>query len=157
MGTGKSSVGRRLANRLRRPFVDMDTRIEHQQGRSISDIFADEGEPYFRELERALVLDISGKEDLVVSTGGGVLIDPRNLEDFRKSGTVICLCTTVDTILDRVMRDRKRPLLDCEDPRARIEELLAERKAMYQSVPIQVDTTGASHDEVCERIISTAL
>ncbi len=157
MGTGKSSVGRRLANRLRRPFVDMDTKIEHQEGRSISEIFANEGESYFRDLERALVLEISGQEDLVVSTGGGVLMDPRNLADFRKSGTVICLCTTVDTILDRVMRDRKRPLLDCEDPRAKIEDLLAERQAMYQAVSIQVDTTGASHDEVCDRIINTAL
>ena len=157
MGTGKSSVGRRLAGRLNRRFLDMDTEIEKREGRTISRIFEEEGEAHFRGLERDLVLELSGSEDLVISTGGGVLINPQNLEDFQRTGIVICLSTDVDTILARVSRDKKRPLLQCDDPRARIVDMLEDRLPVYRMVPIQVDTTGASHDEVCDRIINTAL
>ena len=157
MGTGKSSVGRRLAGRLNRRFLDMDTEIEKREGKTASRVFEEDGEAYFRERERELVIELAQSSDLVISTGGGVLMDSRNLDDFQRSGVVICLSTDVDTILNRVSRDSKRPLLQCEDPRARIVEMLEARLPVYRMVPIQVDTTGASHDEVCDRIINTAL
>lgn len=141
MGTGKSAVGARLAAELGRELVEMDAVIEAREGRSIPEIFRDSGEPYFRTAERALVRDLSARRHLVVSTGGGVVLDPANIADFQSSGVVICLEADPDVILRRVAGDDHRPLLRAPDPARRIRDLLAARAPLYAAIPDRIDTS----------------
>jgi len=102
MGTGKTAVGRIVARRLGRRFVDMDEEIERRAGRSTAEIFATEGESAFRKMETALCQELSEEKRFVIATGGGALVDPVNRKRMMDSGTVICLTATVDEILRRV-------------------------------------------------------
>lgn len=159
MGTGKSEVGRALANRLNRPFVDMDEEIEQEDGRSIAEIFDQDGEEAFRQLETSLCERLSEQDNLVIATGGGTLIDARNREIMARSGTIICLTCSVDTILKRLRsfsgddQVGKRPLIATEDPRAELERLLSLRSAHYASIQWQVSTDGQSVEEIVDRIL----
>ena len=153
MGTGKSTVGRSLATRLGLTFLDMDTLIEERAGKAISKIFAEEGEPHFRTLERALVQELSARNGLVVACGGGVVLNPDNIRDYSKSGTVICLSATPELIFERTAKDRNRPLLEEQDRMKRILDLLERRKALYASIPNQVDTSSATPAQVVEAIL----
>ena len=154
MGTGKTSVGRELAGRLGMEFVDMDHVIEQRAGRTISEVFADEGEPHFRSLERALVRELSARQGLVVAAGGGVVLDRRNLVDFEAGGLVVCLSAAPQTVLDRVAADTQRPLLAGQDKMGRILDLLESRREIYRAIARQVDTTGLSVEQVVERVLS---
>lgn len=164
MGTGKSAVGREAARRLGRPFLDMDAEIEARAGKSIPRIFAECGEAAFREMERVLCKELSLRDELVISTGGGTLVDPENRALMMANGPVVCLNATPEAILRRVghneprpERSREaRPLLDVDDPRAEIERLLTARREAYASIPWQVDTTDLSVAECAERVISLA-
>ena len=132
MATGKSTVGRLLAEHLGFDFVDTDRLIEEQNG-PIADIFRDEGEEAFRSLERLVVAQLADRTQLVISTGGRLMLDPLNAGAF-VNHRVFCLTATADQILDRVQREStgvERPLLAGTDPRGRIRELLAERAAGY--------------------------
>ncbi len=159
MGTGKSEVGRALADRLGCPFIDMDEEIERENGRSIAEIFDQDGEGAFRRLETSLLERLSEQENLVIATGGGTLIDERNRELMARSGTIVCLTCSVDTILARLQdcsgndQVNKRPLIATEDPRAELERLLSSRSAHYASIPWQVSTDGLSVEEVVNRIL----
>ncbi|MEA3345482.1 MAG: 3-dehydroquinate synthase [Chloroflexota bacterium] len=153
MGTGKSSVGRLVAERLGRRFVDMDLLIEEQEGRSISDIFAEEGEPYFRALERDLCRELASRQDLVIATGGGTLVDPVNREVMARSGELFCLRCAPEEILRRLEVAEGRPLLDVEARRERIEALLAKRREAYAKIPYQIETTGKTIEQVVEETI----
>ncbi len=157
MGTGKSSVGRLVADRLGRAFVDMDLLIEEAEGCSIAEIFAAKGEPYFRSLERDLCLELSARSGLVIATGGGALIDARNRELMDRSGMLFCLQCGPDEILRRLARAEDRPLLEVEDRRKRIETLLAHRQAAYAQIPYQIETTGRTIDQVVEEVIRLAV
>jgi len=168
MGTGKTAVGREVARRLARRFVDMDAEIEARAGKPIPRIFADDGEAAFRQMEAALCEELSVRplgfsetlrvSPLVIATGGGALVDPANRALMLDSGTVVCLTCAVDEILRRVSAtgDPDRPLLDVADRRAEIERLLETRREAYQAIPWQVDTTGLSVDEVAERVLEIA-
>ena len=156
MGTGKSSVGRLVAERLGRAFVDMDLLIEEREGRSIAEIFATEGEPYFRALERDLCRELAAQSDLVIATGGGALIDPVNREVMGRSGVLFCLRCSPDEILRRLALAEDRPLLDVEDRRQRIEALLAQRREAYAQIPYQIETTGRTIEQVAEEVIRLA-
>jgi len=156
MGTGKSSVGRLVAERLGRRFVDMDLLIEEREGRSIAEIFATEGEPYFRALERDLCRELAAQSDLVIATGGGALIDPVNREVMGRSGVLFCLRCSPDEILRRLALAEDRPLLDVEDRRQRIEALLAQRREAYAQIPYQIETTGRTIEQVAEEVIRLA-
>jgi shikimate kinase len=101
MGTGKSSVGVRLAARLGIPFVDTDEMIERREGCTIAELFARKGEGYFRDAERRAVVEASAHEDAVIATGGGAIVDAENLERLRAAAPVICLTATPDVILER--------------------------------------------------------
>ncbi|MCX6996283.1 MAG: shikimate kinase, partial [Kiritimatiellaeota bacterium] len=111
MGTGKSTVACLLARRLGRELVDMDRVIEQRAGKSISALFAQEGEPHFRRLERALVQELAARRNLVIACGGGVVLDPGNLRDLKKGGLVVGLTAAPAVILRRVAAARHRPLL----------------------------------------------
>ncbi|HNR93612.1 MAG TPA: shikimate kinase [Kiritimatiellia bacterium] len=152
MGTGKTTVGRMLAERLNKTFVDMDHKIEERAGKKIADIFAQEGEAHFRALERALVQELAQEENLVVAAGGGVVLNPMNLEDFSKTGHVICLKASHETILRRVLKSSHRPLLEEGDKRQKIIELMKEREPLYDAVPLSVNTACLSAREVTDDI-----
>ncbi len=156
MGTGKSTVGRLLAARLQRAFVDMDAVIEQREGRKISAIFAEEGEPAFRAMERKLVGELSAQENLIIATGGGVVLNPDNLRDFSATGWVVCLSAPPEVILRRVASETHRPLLEEQDKAARITRLLESRRALYAAIPHQVDTTNLSPEQAATRIMELA-
>jgi len=152
MGTGKTAVGELLAGQLGKTLVDMDSMIAEREGKSIPRIFAEDGEPRFRALERALVQELAGRTDLVVSTGGGIVLNAANVEDFARSGLVVCLTATAETILERVGDDTNRPLLAVEDKLGKIKELLAVRQSYYDAVPCQLATDGKSPAAVAAEI-----
>jgi shikimate kinase len=156
MATGKTEVGRRLARRLGRPFVDVDGLVEAAAGKSVAAIFAEEGEARFRQLERAAVDEACRVPGAVVATGGGTLLDPENRRRLAAAGPIVCLAATPDEILRRVADPTTRPLLangDASGDRlARITKLLAERAPIYALATHAVDTSGLGVDEVVERV-----
>lgn len=156
MGTGKTAVGRVVARILGREFIDMDTLIADCAENTIPRIFAEDGEAVFRRMEKELCRELSGREDLVIATGGGALVDPENRKLLEKNGTVVCLTCEVDELLRRVSGESHRPLLFVADPRGKIERLLAERAPAYGKIPWRIDTTGLPVEEVAQRVIEIA-
>jgi shikimate kinase / 3-dehydroquinate synthase len=155
MGTGKSTVGRLLATRLNRPFVDMDQQLESHFGKTIAEVFAAQGEEYFRVAEAQLCQQLAGQRGLVIATGGGALVNLENRQALAESGPVLCLTAGVDSIVARLEAAEDRPLLKSEemDRRQRIEELLLRRRGAYASIPLQVATDGASPEQIVERVM----
>lgn len=158
MGTGKSSVARVIAQRTRRSLVDMDTEIEKRARKSIPQIFAEDGEEVFRAIEAALCRKLSEQQSLIISTGGGALIDDTNRDLMLNNGTVILLRCDVDEILRRVQDGSQsdRPLLDVDDPATAIEQLLRQRKSAYDAIPWHIDTTGKAIEDVAEQVMRVA-
>lgn len=155
MGAGKTSVGRRLAQRLDIPFVDADQKIEEAAGQSISEIFADHGEAYFRDGERRVLkrlLEEGGPQ--VLSTGGGAFMDEENREAIRGAGISVWLKADFDTLMRRVRRRPTRPLLQTPDPEATMRKLLAERDPVYALADITVKTEDVAHGVIVNRILS---
>lgn len=154
MGCGKSSIGKRLSYQLKKPLVDLDSRIESTAGRSISEIFATEGEEAFRDMEtEALKKLFDAKLSYVVSTGGGLPLREKNRRIMKKQGIVIYLRAGADTLYERLKQDEARPLLQVEDPRARIKQMLGERSAIYEEAADRiVDVDGLGISEVLERV-----
>lgn len=130
MGCGKSTCGRLLAQHLNRELVDMDTVIQQREGRSISHIFAQAGEEYFRDLESALAKELSRKDDLVISTGGGVILRPENVDALRQNAMVFWLNRPAEDIFDRTALD-DRPL--AQDGKAAFLERFAQRESKYRT------------------------
>jgi len=156
MGTGKSSVGRAVAGLLGMSFVDMDDVIELRAKKKISAIFAEEGEKHFRSLERALVKELSAQTGLVIACGGGVVLNPDNISDYSRTGTVICLMADPDTILKRVSGSSHRPLLEGDEKSKKIISLLESRRALYGAIPIRIDTSTMSVADVAGEVIRLA-
>lgn len=152
MGTGKTSAGRRLAKELNIRFVDTDYLIEKEAGISIDEIFAKFGEAYFRRLESKVIMGISANTDMVISTGGGAIVDPMNLEALKKNGIVICLTASVDVILSRVGSGDERPLISEGDKKETISGLLKVREPFYKKADFIVDTSAKTVGEVVEEI-----
>lgn len=159
MGTGKSTVGRMLAKRLKYQFVDTDALIESRQNRSVAQIFEQSGEAVFRALEKETAAELSGREQLVISTGGKMLLDPDNLAALSRNGRVFCLVADSEEIIRRLSRSHtrnKRPLLASPDPERAIRELLQQRAEAYRQFE-QVDTTGKSPSQVCRQVLEIYL
>jgi shikimate kinase len=155
MGTGKSTVGRKLAARLGHKFVDTDLLIEREEGTSITRIFADKGEPYFREREKQMIDRVCSEGGTVIATGGGAMMSEANVARMKGSGTVICLTATPDIILERVRKNSDRPLLQEKDPFTKIRTLLAARAEAYARADVAIDTSHLGVDEVVEAIVVT--
>ena len=156
MGTGKTAVGREVAARLGRPFVDLDDLIVQRAGKPIPEIFAQDGEPAFRALEAAICADMGASAGLVIATGGGAVVNPASREALTAGGTVICLETDLETILQRVGQGDDRPMLSSPDRVARIRELLAVRADTYAALPHHLDTTHLSIPAAAERVMGIA-
>lgn len=153
MGTGKSTVGRLVADRLECRFVDTDALIEQRHG-PIPEIFATHGEAHFRRLERELAAELAAEDGLVVSTGGRTMLDPANQHSLGASGAVVCLVASVQELVHRLQDEAgNRPLLRGADPAERIAALLRERADGYARFP-QVDTDGRTPSDVADAVIA---
>ncbi|MBI3252949.1 MAG: shikimate kinase [Candidatus Omnitrophica bacterium] len=153
MGTGKTSVGKILARELDRPLVDVDQAIEEKEKRKIAEIFEKSGEAYFRAVEKEAVREAAVRESVVITTGGGAVLDPENLDALRRNGTLIALSAKPETIYERVKNSRHRPLLKGEDLLAQIQKLLEIRKPHYEKADLTLDTDGQTSAEVAARIL----
>ena len=142
MGAGKSTVGRILARRLGKRFVDSDHEIEKRNGVTIPVIFEIEGEDGFRRREQEVLADLAQEKDLVLSTGGGIVLKPENREVLRNHGFVVYLNARPELLAERTKHDRTRPLLNVEDPLTRLRELYAVRDPLYREVAHAVVETG---------------
>lgn len=155
MGTGKTAVGRRLAQRLKREFVDTDQEIERITGKTVAQIFARDGEVRFRSEEALLTKKLAAREGLVISTGGGLVLNPENVKLLGENGVFIHLKASPEVIYQRLKNKKNRPLLLKGDKRERIKSLLAEREEVYSRLAgCTVDTGEVSVDEAVERIVS---
>jgi shikimate kinase len=141
MGAGKSTVGRQLAEALSYTFKDSDQEIQRRTGVDIPTIFEFEGEEGFRNRERQMIEDLVGEERLVLATGGGAVLDPENRQNLTARGVVIYLHCSPEQQYSRTARDRNRPLLQTEDPLARLRELMDERDPLYRQVADLVVST----------------
>lgn len=153
MGTGKSSVGRLAASLLHFEFIDTDELIEARAGATISEIFQRQGEAAFRELERRVVLELAHCERTVISTGGGLIVDPDNLARLKQHALVVCLWSSPEAIYERVRHSSHRPLLQEADPLEKIRRLLAEREPFYRQADVLLSTEGRSLREVAQHVI----
>ncbi len=144
MGTGKSAIGRRVAEQLALPFVDTDDEIVQLAGMPIPEIFAASGEAGFRALEHRVAIDVAQRGGCVIATGGGIVLDPANLDAFRESGLLIALTAEPETILKRVGSDTNRPLLQHPDRLERITELLEQRRDIYAAIAPSIATDDLS-------------
>jgi shikimate kinase len=153
MAVGKSAVGRNLAKRLGRRFVDLDRAIEKSAGLKVREIFEQKGEAYFRQLEKQTLARVLAKEGQVIATGGGVVLDDDNLALLREKTLLIGLSAATETILKRVGDSATRPLLKGADKRERIEELLSARGERYAQAHVTVDTGDLTLDQVVDKII----
>lgn len=156
MAVGKSAVGRTLARRLKRQFVDLDKVIEKTEGMKVKDIFAQKGESYFRECEKQALAEVLKHENQVIATGGGAIIDEENLGLLREKTLLVCLTASADALLKRIGAGSKRPLLKDADRKNRIEELLRLREEKYAQAHLSIDTTDLTINQVAERIIEMA-
>jgi shikimate kinase len=131
-GTGKSTVGRAVARQLEYDFIDSDHEIEHTAGRTIAQIFAEEGEPAFRALERKFIEDERPASGRVVACGGGLVVPDGMLELLRSRGVVVCLHASLETVIERTVRSVHRPLVQGENREEKVRELYARREAIYR-------------------------
>jgi len=152
MGTGKTSVGRLVADQLGFEFLDTDELIQVRTGRTIADIFAKEGEPAFRQLERQVVQELSTREKTVIATGGGLPTNAENLAALKSFALVVCLWASAEKIWERVRNQSHRPLLHDTDPQKKIRDLLAVRKPFYHQADVLINTDLRSVREAAQQI-----
>ncbi|MCM1039252.1 MAG: shikimate kinase [Ruminococcus sp.] len=155
MGSGKSTVGIKLSYRLRRAMEDTDKLIEKEEGRTISEIFATDGEAYFRNLETECLKKLLRTEThKIISAGGGLPIREENHALLRKLGTVIYLRAKAETIYERVKHDTSRPLLQGDDPQGKIRRLMSERTEIYEKTSdIIIDVDDKDFEIIIEEIV----
>ncbi|HMN55770.1 MAG TPA: shikimate kinase [Ottowia sp.] len=153
-GSGKSTVGRSLAHRMQLPFADSDAAIEQRLGCAIRDYFDREGEAAFRDVEQAVIDELTQGPPGVLATGGGAVLRPLNRQHLHERGTVIYLRSSPETLFRRLRHDTKRPLLQVDDPLARLRALYAERDPLYrQCAHFVLDTHGSSMSMLLGRIM----
>ncbi|NPV07157.1 MAG: 3-dehydroquinate synthase [Anaerolineae bacterium] len=156
MGSGKTEVGRAVAEHLGRRFVDMDEVLARRLGMSVPDIFRRLGEPFFRAEESRLARELADERELVIATGGGTLVDRGNREALGATGLLVRLTASPEALWERVSGTRGRPMLEAGDRRGRMEELLQQREPAYREIPHQVDTTGLAVEQVVARVVDIA-
>ncbi len=157
MGTGKTTVGKSLAKKLGWEFIDTDDVIEKKVRMRIKTIFKEFGEPYFREVESKVAKEVGKLKNMVIATGGGIVLREENIKNLKNNGTLVCLSATPEVILKRVSKTKKRPLLSGEKSKVmeKLKNILNQRKESYEMADITIDTTFLSKKEVAEKILSS--
>jgi shikimate kinase len=153
MGTGKSTVGRQVAKQLGFQFLDSDQEIERREGRPVSAIFAQEGEAHFRVMEREFIEHGHPEQRCVVACGGGLVVPTGMLELLRSRGIVMCMHAPIETILRRILHTTHRPLLQVENPEARLRELYAQREEIYRRTGTMVLTDSRPLREIAGHVL----
>ncbi|MGH1404474.1 MAG: shikimate kinase [Alphaproteobacteria bacterium] len=153
MGCGKSHIGRVLTGRLEHPYIDSDSLLEEEQECSIAEIFDVKGEAFFRKLEADLIARLMKRGACVISTGGGAITTPETLDRILRGGISIWIKTDPQKIFERIKDDTKRPLLQCADPRQRIQDLYDSRKALYAQADIHVDNSADTPNVTVDEIM----
>jgi shikimate kinase len=155
MGAGKTTAGRLMARRLKREFLDTDHEIERRCGVKVPVIFEFEGEAGFRQREAAVIAELTAREDVVLATGGGAVLDEANRRHLAARGTVVYLHAPPPALYERVRQDRNRPLLATADPQARLQELYAVRDPLYREIAdIVVDTGRQSVQNLARQLLA---
>jgi shikimate kinase len=155
MGAGKTTAGRLMARRLKREFLDTDLEIERRCGVKVPVIFEFEGEAGFRQREAAVIAELTAREDVVLATGGGAVLDEANRRHLAARGTVVYLHAPPPALYERVRQDRNRPLLATADPQARLQELYAVRDPLYREIAdIVVDTGRQSVQNLARQLLA---
>ncbi len=153
MGAGKSTLGKRLARSLRLKYCDSDDELVAKTGASISLIFDVEGEDGFRAREAKLLEELTQRENLVLATGGGIILKEENRKILRERGYVVYLHAPLDRLLERTSKDSNRPLLQTKNPRARLSEILDERSSLYQqTADLSIDTDKLTIAQIIQKI-----
>jgi len=153
MAVGKSAIGRNLAKRLRRRFIDLDRLIEKSEDMKVREIFEQKGEAYFRQVEKQTLAAVLQEDGQIIATGGGVVLDDDNLALLREKTLLISLSASTDTILNRVGNGTTRPLLKGTDRRERIEELFKSRAARYAQAHVTIATDALTLAQVVDKIV----
>ena len=153
MGTGKSSVGRLVAEQLHFDYLDTDELIQSRTGRTIADVFEKDGEPAFRKMEQQLVSELAARRRTVIATGGGLPADPINLASLKTHALIICLWASPEKIWERVRNQSHRPLLCDPNPRLKIRELLAAREPFYRQADVLINTDLRSAREAAQQVV----
>jgi shikimate kinase len=153
MGTGKSSVGRLVADQLHFAFLDTDGVIEARAGKGIPKIFAEDGEPVFRDMEEKLVKELAQRDRTVISTGGGLVVNPGSMASLKLHALVVCLWASPEQIFARVKNQGHRPLLEDPEPLEKIRRLLAERTPAYKQADVLLNTGIRSPREVAQQVV----
>jgi len=154
MGVGKTTVGRRLAKKLGREFYDSDDEIEHASGRTVAGYFRDHGEEAFREGERRVIERLLDGNPIILATGGGAFIPQETRKILKDGALTIWLKGDFETIMERVSRKNTRPLLQVEDPRAKMRELMEARYPIYGQAHIKVDIAKGPHIRTVNRVLN---
>jgi shikimate kinase len=155
MGAGKTTAGRLMARRLKREFLDTDHEIERRCGVKVPVIFEFEGEAGFRQREAVVIAELTAREDVVLATGGGAVLDEANRRHLAARGTVVYLHAPPPALYERVRQDRNRPLLASADPQARLQELYAVRDPLYREIAdIVVDTGRQSVQNLARQLLA---
>lgn len=134
MGAGKTTIGRQIAKLLGFDFFDSDREIEERTGASIPLIFELEGEAGFRKREQDVIAELCNKNHIVLATGGGAILKKQNQKILKRSGTIVYLCAEIDDLLERTAKDKNRPLLQTDDPRTKLKNILIEREPIYREL-----------------------
>ncbi len=153
MGAGKTSVGRLVAEQLHFDYLDTDEMIQSRTGRTITDIFARDGEPAFRKLEEQIVAELTAYKRTVISTGGGLPVNQQNLASLKTHALVVCLWASPEKIWERVRNQTHRPLLNAPNPKEKIRELLAARAPFYRQADVLLNTELRAVREVAQQVI----
>jgi shikimate kinase len=155
MGCGKTSIGRRLGVALDLPFIDADDEIEQAAGKTISEIFADHGEPYFRDGERKVIARLLRGGPQVLATGGGAFMNAETRSNIRDAGISVWLKADLSLLMKRVLRRDNRPLLKTDDPEARMRELMEQRYPVYAEADVTVESRDVAHDVMVDEILDS--
>ena len=157
MGSGKTSIGRRVAQKMGFQFVDTDSVIAERAGMRVTEIFARHGETWFRNFETSTLESMSILQRSVISTGGGVVLREENRNFLRALGFVVWLTASEDVIFERVARNKHRPLLQTPDPRKTVHDLLEQRRELYGNASqFTVETTALSHEKAANAVVAEA-
>ena len=156
MGTGKTTIATQLAHRLRMKYVSTDDLIEKREKRTINEIFTNSGEDYFRDVESEIVREVSSQENLVIDCGGGVVLREENIANLKSGGVMIALTAKPEVIMERTKKYKHRPLLNVEDPKRKIMDLLNKRSPFYAKADHALDTGELTINQVIDKIAEIA-